>query len=209
MPLARIARACAANIRELAAALGTQPSVEPLFDRPVFHETALRMPLPADQLLRALAAQDVVGGVALEPDYPELGNAMLVCATEQRSTAEIAAYAEHLRHIDVDGEGSRAEVDQTPVDLERKRDQRGLLGRDRHLRWIGRDELSLDRSEWPAVCAVLHEPCSVAGTPACAACAAVASRSTAASRAAGARGAPGAARAVAQSHLIVAAFKRH
>jgi glycine dehydrogenase subunit 1 len=97
--LARIARACAANTRELTAALGAQPGVEPLFDRPVFHETALRMPLPADQLLRALAAQDVVGGVALEPDYPELGNALLVCATEQRSTAEISAYAEHLQRI--------------------------------------------------------------------------------------------------------------
>ena len=97
--LARIARACAANTRALVANLGAQPGVEPLFDRPVFHETALRMPLPADQLLRSLAAQDIVAGVALEPDYPELGNALLVCATEQRSTGEITAYAEHLQRI--------------------------------------------------------------------------------------------------------------
>jgi glycine dehydrogenase subunit 1 len=41
----------------------------------------------------------VVGGVALEPDYPELGNALLVCATEQRTAEEIAAYGEHLQRI--------------------------------------------------------------------------------------------------------------
>ncbi len=97
--LARIAKACAANTRALVASLGAQPGVEPLFDRPVFHESALRMTLPADQLLRTLAAQDVIGGVALEPDYPELGNALLVCATEQRSAEEISAYAEHLQRI--------------------------------------------------------------------------------------------------------------
>jgi len=97
--LARVAKACAANIRSLVASLTAQPGVEPLFDRPVFHEAALRMPLPTDQLLRSLAAQDVVAGVALEPDYPELGNALLVCATEQRSADDIAAYAEHLQRI--------------------------------------------------------------------------------------------------------------
>jgi glycine dehydrogenase subunit 1 len=97
--LARIARACAANTRALVAALTGQPGVEPLFDRPVFHETALRLPLPADQLLRSLAANGVVGGVALEPDYPELGNALLVCATEQRDASDIDAYAGHLQHI--------------------------------------------------------------------------------------------------------------
>jgi glycine dehydrogenase subunit 1 len=97
--LQRVARACAANARALVAELAARPGVEPLFDRPVFHEAALRMPLPADQLLRTLAANDIVGGVALEPDYPELGNALLVCATEQRSPEDIAAYGEHLQRI--------------------------------------------------------------------------------------------------------------
>ena len=97
--LQRVAIACHANTRALIAALVAQPGVEPLFDRPRFHEAALRLPLPADQLLRTLAAQDVVGGVALEPDYPELGNALLVCATEQRTAEEIAAYGEHLQRI--------------------------------------------------------------------------------------------------------------
>ena len=97
--LARIARACAANTRALVAALTRQPGVEPLFDRPVFHETALRLPLPADQLLHALAANGVVGGVALQPDYPELGDALLVCATEQRDASDIDAYAGHLQRI--------------------------------------------------------------------------------------------------------------
>jgi glycine dehydrogenase subunit 1 len=97
--LNRVARSCAANTRALVAALAALPGVEPLFDRPVFHETALRLPRPADELLGALAQDDVVGGVALEPDYPELGNALLVCATEQRTGDDIAAYAGHLQRI--------------------------------------------------------------------------------------------------------------
>ena len=36
------------------------------------------------------------GGYALETHYPELGNALLVCATEMRTKQEIAYYAEVL-----------------------------------------------------------------------------------------------------------------
>jgi glycine dehydrogenase subunit 1 len=97
--LAGVARACHANTRTLVSALATLDGVEPLFDRPHFHECALRVPQPPAVLLRALAAQNVVGGVALDDDYPELGDALLVCATEQRAASEIAAYAGHLDRI--------------------------------------------------------------------------------------------------------------
>ncbi|MDX1592839.1 MAG: aminomethyl-transferring glycine dehydrogenase subunit GcvPA [Gammaproteobacteria bacterium] len=97
--LARVARACAANTRALVEALCARPGVEPLFDRPVFHERALRVPLATDALLRDLAARDLVGGVALGADYPELGDALLVCATEQRTAGDIAAYADQLQQI--------------------------------------------------------------------------------------------------------------
>jgi glycine dehydrogenase subunit 1 len=44
-------------------------------------------------VLEALAAQGIVGGLDLSRDYPELGNALLACATETRTRADIEAYA--------------------------------------------------------------------------------------------------------------------
>ncbi len=73
--------------------------VEPLFDRPGFHERVLRLPAPADEVLRSLAAHNVLGGYDLAADYPELGDAVLVCATELRTEAEIASYAEKLGRV--------------------------------------------------------------------------------------------------------------
>lgn len=97
--LARVAAACHANTRTLAQRLCAIPGVEPLFDGPIFHEQALRLPAPSAELLDALAAQDILGGFDLGPDYPELDPAILVCATELRTAEEIDAYASRLARI--------------------------------------------------------------------------------------------------------------
>jgi glycine dehydrogenase subunit 1 len=47
-------------------------------------------------LLEALAARGVVGGYDLTPHYPDLGPALLVCATETRTPADIDVYARTL-----------------------------------------------------------------------------------------------------------------
>ena len=94
--LERVAAACHANTRQLAALLCATPGVEPLFDRPIFHEQALRLPAPTAQVLRSLAAQGCLGGFDLGPDYPELGSAVLVCATELRTEEEMQGYAAKL-----------------------------------------------------------------------------------------------------------------
>jgi glycine dehydrogenase subunit 1 len=97
--LARVAAACHANTAELVARLSEVPGVEPLFDGPVFHEQALRLPAPAGGVLRALAAHNVLGGYDLTGDYPELGEAVLVCATELRTSAEMEQYAQKLGRV--------------------------------------------------------------------------------------------------------------
>jgi glycine dehydrogenase subunit 1 len=97
--LERVAAACHANTRQLAALLCAVPGIEPLFDRPVFHEQALRLPAPAADVLRSLAAEDILGGFDLGQDYPELGSALLVCATEVRTAQEMERYAARLAQI--------------------------------------------------------------------------------------------------------------
>ncbi len=97
--LERVAAACHANTRQLAALLCVIPGVAPLFERPVFHEQALRLPAPAADVLKLLAADDILGGFDLSLDYPELGSALLVCATELRTPQEMEKYAARLAQI--------------------------------------------------------------------------------------------------------------
>lgn len=97
--LERVACACHERTAALVGQLSATPGITPAFDRPVFHERVLRLPAPAAEVLRLLAAHNVLGGYDLAADYPELGNAVLVCATELRTSAEIAQYAQKLGRI--------------------------------------------------------------------------------------------------------------
>jgi glycine dehydrogenase subunit 1 len=97
--LERVAAASHANTRRLSRMLCEIPGVEPLFDRPVFHEQALRLPAPAANVLRSLAAQDILGGFDLGAEYPELDPAILVCATELRTDEEMQGFASKLAQV--------------------------------------------------------------------------------------------------------------
>jgi glycine dehydrogenase subunit 1 len=50
-------------------------------------------------VLEALAQRGIVGGYDLSRCYPELGNAVLVCATEMRADDDVAAYARALSEV--------------------------------------------------------------------------------------------------------------
>jgi glycine dehydrogenase subunit 1 len=94
--LERVAQACMARSAELVAALTRLPGVRCAFAGARFHEAVLRFDRPVAPLLEALAAQGIEGGFDLSRYYPELGPALLVCATEARSAEDIAAYAAAL-----------------------------------------------------------------------------------------------------------------
>jgi hypothetical protein len=55
--------------------------------------------LVAADVLRSLAADNILGGFDLGLDYPELDPAILVCATELRTEEEMHAYAAKLGRI--------------------------------------------------------------------------------------------------------------
>jgi glycine dehydrogenase subunit 1 len=48
-------------------------------------------------VLEALALKRIAGGFDASADYPELGHALLVCATETKTSEDIAAFAAALR----------------------------------------------------------------------------------------------------------------
>ena len=94
--LARVANECHRAARDLVAALTRVKGVRLAFDRPRFHEAVLQLDRPVAPILAELARRGIVGGFDLSADYPELGHALLVCATETRTAADIETYANAL-----------------------------------------------------------------------------------------------------------------
>ena len=94
--LRRVAMASHARTQELVAKLTAIPGIELAFNRPFFHEAVLRLTKPVKQILQELARKGIQGGYALTADYPELGESILVCATETKTEADLAAYQKEL-----------------------------------------------------------------------------------------------------------------
>jgi glycine dehydrogenase subunit 1 len=95
--LRRTALACHERSRRLRELLCAIPGVSPAFDRPFFHEVVLRLPRPVAPVLDRLLGQRIAGGYGLTSDYPELGEALLVCATETKTDDDLERYAAALR----------------------------------------------------------------------------------------------------------------
>jgi len=82
--------------------------VDRLFEGPHFHEVALRLDRPVAPVLEALAERDILGGYDLSISCPELGNALLVCATETKTDADIDMYIAALEDILTEASGCSA-----------------------------------------------------------------------------------------------------
>ncbi len=94
--LARTAAASHARAGELMAALSGLKGVRRVFQGPVFHEAVIGLDRPVAGVLERLAARGILGGWDLSQHYPELGPALLVCATETKTPADIERYAAAL-----------------------------------------------------------------------------------------------------------------
>jgi glycine dehydrogenase subunit 1 len=97
--LRKVAMRSQQNTANLVARLTAIKGVERLFDGPHFHEVALRIDRPVGPVLEALAKQDVLGGYDLSAENAELGDALLICATETKTDADIDAYVAALAEI--------------------------------------------------------------------------------------------------------------
>jgi glycine dehydrogenase subunit 1 len=92
--LQRLARVNHANAARLADRLSSVPGVRVL-NECFFNEFTLRTPRPAEDLIEALAAKGVIGGLPVSRLLPDAGldDLIVVASTEMNSDADRAAYA--------------------------------------------------------------------------------------------------------------------
>jgi glycine dehydrogenase subunit 1 len=109
--LERTAAASHARARELVAGLTGLAGVRQIFPGPFFHETVLLLDRSVAPVLSRLAAQGILGGLDLSAYYPELGHALLVCATETKTPDDLARYVSALERA--------LKSDEVPLTMER------------------------------------------------------------------------------------------
>ena len=106
--LQRVALSSVNQTAKLAGMLSAIGGVEQAFSAPHFHEVVLRLDRPVGPVLEDLATNNILGGLDLSKDYPELGNTLLVCATETKTDADLALYAAALANVLHDSQANSA-----------------------------------------------------------------------------------------------------
>jgi glycine dehydrogenase subunit 1 len=97
--LERVAAASQQQTTALLEALTRIDGVKLAFTGARFHEAVLQLDRKVEDVIAALARHNIAAGYDLSAHHPQLGNAMLVCATETKTAADIAAYAQALAAV--------------------------------------------------------------------------------------------------------------
>ena len=86
-----------ARTRSLIECVQQLPGVRRLFSAAFFNEVIISLPRPATRVIDSMLGDRVIAGLALDRYYPELGPALLVCATELRDLADLDIYTASLQ----------------------------------------------------------------------------------------------------------------
>jgi glycine dehydrogenase subunit 1 len=98
--LSRVATACIKNTNTLVNALTSIEGVDVKFTGPRFHEAVITLPVPdASVIVDKMTDRQILPGFFLGDHYPELANAILVCATEMRTEDDINSYVDNLKAV--------------------------------------------------------------------------------------------------------------
>ena len=100
--LMKVAHASHNNTESLVEKLEKTGCSSRLFNRPVFHESVIKFDVAKEELMKEMSERKVLAGVDISDDYPELGNVMLVCATETKTEADLQKYADLVAEITED-----------------------------------------------------------------------------------------------------------
>lgn len=97
--LQRVAASCYRNTHDLASLAVEIDGVQTQFGGDFFHELVLHLNLPTSIVLDAMQEHGIVGGYALENDFPEMKNTLLVCATETKTEQDLSRYISVLDNV--------------------------------------------------------------------------------------------------------------
>lgn len=75
------------------------PGCELVANAPFLREFALKLPIPAGDVIEAMADEGFLAGVDLMGDFPDLGDAMLIAVTERRSRQQADQYVEAMKKV--------------------------------------------------------------------------------------------------------------
>ena len=98
--LRRVAATSHSNANWLRDRLLKIKGVKAVFNSQFFHEFVISLERPVEEVLSNLFDQHgIQGGFDLTFEYPELGNSLLVCATETKSVEDLETYAKQLEKV--------------------------------------------------------------------------------------------------------------
>lgn len=74
-------------------------AISPLFNGEFFHELVLQVPKSAQALIEQGVQRGILLGVSLKEDYPEWGEALLVCVTDTKTTDDLSAWVSTMSEV--------------------------------------------------------------------------------------------------------------
>jgi glycine dehydrogenase subunit 1 len=108
--LTKVAQASHANTQSLMTKLEETGNTSRLFNRPVFHESVMQFEIPTEELMKEMTARSILPGVIISDDYPELGNVMLVCATETKTEGDLQTYADLVKKMTANSQAAKCPI---------------------------------------------------------------------------------------------------
>ncbi len=99
--LQKVAASCVQNTQALIDLLKISPGICFPFGTSVFHEFVITLPTDVEQVIEAMAEEDIVAGINISQYYAQDGleNALLICVTETRSPEDMAFFADTLNKV--------------------------------------------------------------------------------------------------------------
>lgn len=92
-----VATACMQNMSYLKQRLSDE-GIKVLFESPNFHEVVIQTEKKIESIIDELSKQDIIAGVDLSENYPELGHVMSICVTETKTKNDIDVYVRALKN---------------------------------------------------------------------------------------------------------------
>ena len=93
----RIAELNLENAFYLRAALSSFKEIEILTNGSIFNEFTVRFKKSAQKISELLFKKGIAGGLTLERYYPELKDALIICATETKSKDDLDKFVQALK----------------------------------------------------------------------------------------------------------------